>query len=431
MSQESIGNRQTTNNNASDFEYLKSLTLLYVEDDEEIRWQFNHFLTRYTGTLITANNGMEGIEAYCKHRPDIILTDINMPVMDGLAMSRAIRELDTSVPIIVLSAFDQRDYLMEAINIGIDKYVVKPVISSKLSDALLACAHRLWAEAEIKQAQALLEDRINEEVRKSRKKDSLMLQQEKLASIGQLAAGVAHEINNPIGFITSNLQRFKEYADSIIAYHQAADKIIAEECPAPLRQRLAEYGEQHELSYILGDIQELIEQSLDGAQRVKQIVLDLKDFAHPDENGIKEASLNKCIESTVNMVRNEIKFVADLILDLGELVPILCNPQQINQVITNLLLNAAHSISERGTISVTTRMEGGHALLTISDTGCGIPPEILSRIFDPFFTTKEVGKGTGLGLAISSDIIQKHNGVITVTSEPGKGSTFTVTLPVG
>jgi two-component system NtrC family sensor kinase len=271
-----------------------------------------------------------------------------------------------------------------------------------------------------------LESRIAEEVRKNREKDGMLLHQDKLASIGQLAAGVAHEINNPMGFIMGNLNTLKEYVISLQKYCRFVDETV----PENSRSVLQEFRKQLDLDYILDDLQPLLVESSEGAERVRRIVLDLKDFARPDEQEMYEADLNQLTQSTINIVRNELRYVAQLDLQLGELPLVVCHPQQINQVISNLLVNAAHALEQQGVITVRTWQEGSFVVLSVADTGKGILPENLTRIFDPFFTTKEVGKGTGLGLSISYDIIKKHGGEITVASEAGKGTIFTVQLPI-
>ena len=275
-----------------------------------------------------------------------------------------------------------------------------------------------------------LENRVTEEVRKNREKDKILLHQDKLASIGQLAAGVAHEINNPIGFIMSNLGTLQSYAESEKQYLTALEKVAQACCSEQELVSLEELHRKLDLPFILEDIPPLIAESLEGAERVKRIVLDLKDFARTDENSLKQTDLNHCVQSTANIVRNELRYIADLNLDLQEIPLVICNPQQINQVIANILVNAAHAIDGHGRITVTTSHEQGRVLLTFTDTGRGIPPEIQGRIFDPFFTTKPVGKGTGLGLSISYDIVKKHGGEISLQSEVGVGTTFVISLPI-
>lgn len=284
--------------------------------------------------------------------------------------------------------------------------------------------------AELEHLNETLEARVQEELRKNREKDSILLQQDKLASIGQLAAGVAHEINNPIGFIMSNLETLKGYIEPITQYLSFTDTLCQRHLSAEELRLRDEVAARLDINFITSDLPPLIAESTEGAERVKRIVLDLKDFARPDDSGFKEADLNGLVRSTVNIVRNEIKYVAQLELHLSELPSIICNPQQINQVITNLLVNAAQAIVGQGVITVCTRQEQEQVILSVSDTGHGIPEDIRKRIFDPFFTTKEVGKGTGLGLTISYDIIRKHGGSLSLESTPGVGTTFTIALPI-
>ncbi len=284
-------------------------------------------------------------------------------------------------------------------------------------------------EAELRQMNELLEQRVAEEIAKNREKDKRMIQQDKLASIGQLAAGVAHEINNPMGFIMGNLNCLKGYADALNRYSLAVDDTLTSLSDSE-RTHLAELRSDLDIDYILDDLPSLLAESTDGAERIKRIVLDLKDFARPGSNEMQEADLNQLVRSTINIVINELKYVADLNLELGDLPSLFCHPQQINQVITNFLVNAAHAMEQHGIITVNTRQNGTHAVLSITDTGKGIAEDVLGKIFDPFFTTKDVGKGTGLGLSICYDIVKKHQGEIHVESKVGVGTTFTVSLPL-
>ena len=247
-----------------------------------------------------------------------------------------------------------------------------------------------------------------------------MLQSEKMAAIGQLAAGVAHEINNPIGFVNSNLGTLKTYTGQLLA--------LAE------RSRKGEAGEADfiaaDFDYLKTDIDDLLRESRDGLERVKKIVANLKDFSHVDKSEWQEADLNAGIESTLNVVWNELKYKAEVVREFGELPKLPCVAAQINQVVMNLLVNAAHAIEQRGTITVRTGCDASTAWIEVSDTGRGMAPAVLQRIFEPFYTTKPVGKGTGLGLSLSYDIIKKHGGRIDVSSEVGVGTTFRVSLPL-
>ena len=262
-----------------------------------------------------------------------------------------------------------------------------------------------------------------------------LLQADKLASIGQLAAGVAHEINNPIGYIFSNFGTLQNYLDSLFQMLQAyqdAEPCIAADVAAALGALRASI----DLDFLRSDIPVLMSESKEGIVRVRHIVQDLKDFSRGDAQlEWVWANLHHGINSTLNIVSNEVKYKADVIKEYGEIPDIECLPSQINQVIMNLVVNAAHAIGERrGKITLRTGSTpadgGGSVWIEVQDSGCGIAPENLSRIFDPFFTTKAVGKGTGLGLSLAYGIVQKHQGRIDVSSEPGQGTTFRITLPV-
>ncbi len=259
---------------------------------------------------------------------------------------------------------------------------------------------------------------------------AIILQQEKMASIGQLAAGVAHEVNNPIGFITSNLNSLGKYLEKFFTFIEAQDRLVCTQDNNPLKEEVEALRKKLKLDYLLEDSQDLIKESLDGAERVRKIVQGLKSFSRTDQSDQGMANLNECIDSTVNLVWNELKYKTTLHRDYGQLPPILCYPQKLNQVFMNLLVNAAQAIEKQGEITLKTRHEDNHIRIWISDTGCGIPPENLQKIFEPFFTTKDVDKGTGLGMSIAFEIIKQHQGTISVSSEVGKGTTFTIELPL-
>lgn len=270
-----------------------------------------------------------------------------------------------------------------------------------------------------------------------------LVQSEKMASIGQLAAGVAHEINNPVGFINSNLTTLDEYRRDLTALinnylelEQLATKNPAlsnnQDLVSTL-EAIRNLKEKMDLDFILGDFDKIISESREGTDRIKKIVQDLKDFSHVDQAELKWANLNKGLESTLNIVWNEIKYKATVKKDYGDIPEVYCYPQQLNQVFMNILVNAAHAIEDKGEIKISTAyLDGAEPMveIRISDTGKGIPPENLPKIFDPFFTTKPVGKGTGLGLSMAYSIIKKHDGEIKVESEVGKGTTFVIRLPV-
>ena len=270
---------------------------------------------------------------------------------------------------------------------------------------------------------------LNQEVTQAQEH---LLQSEKLASIGLLAAGVAHEINNPIGFVLSNVGALGEYIDDLLLLlnrYQDAEPCIVDTLE---RDGLVDFRIKMNIDYLREDIPVLIKETQDGISRVKKIVEDLKNFSRVDsQHEWREVDIHDEIESTLNIANNEIRYKADVIREYGELPLVECLPSEINQVIMNLLVNASHAIGqERGKITIRTGHEGQQAWFEVADTGCGIAAEHLAHIFDPFFTTKPVGKGTGLGLSLSYGIVKKHDGKIEVQSEIGIGTCFRVTLPL-
>jgi two-component system NtrC family sensor kinase len=276
-------------------------------------------------------------------------------------------------------------------------------------------------------------EQLDEAYRNLKMTQSQMLQQEKMASIGQIAAGVAHEINNPMGFIISNFHSLKKYSAKITQFLEAqssAFKECAEGCGRVEELKtIDEMKRSLKIDHIISDLDDLIRESLEGADRVKMIVQDLKSFSRVDEADHKFADINAGIESTINIIWNEMKYKTTIVKEYGDLPQIRCNPGQLNQVFLNLLVNAAHAIEKNGEIRIKTWFKDSRIFISVSDTGCGMPDEIRKRIFEPFFTTKEIGKGTGLGLSIAYDIIKKHNGELNVESSVGKGTTFTIIIP--
>jgi len=252
-----------------------------------------------------------------------------------------------------------------------------------------------------------------------------LLQSEKMASIGQLAAGVAHEINNPIGYVHSNLGTLRDYVSSLLALleHHAAQASPDDDTLIQLRERL-------DIDFIVGDLPQLLDESREGIERVTKIVQDLKEFSHVGDETPRAVDLHKGLDSTLNIVWNDLKYKVQLDKHYGELPLVECNPSELNQVFMNLLINAGQAIAERGTITLATGVDEDQVWVSVTDSGCGIANDALQRIFDPFFTTKPIGRGTGLGLAIAYRIVAKHHGRIEVRSRPGFGSTFRVVLPI-
>jgi len=258
-----------------------------------------------------------------------------------------------------------------------------------------------------------------------------MLQSEKMASIGHLAAGVAHEINNPIGFVNSNLGALRRYMEGLLVIVDAY-AAVEDLLPAGTDREPIETAKRAvDLAYLKTDLADLLQETGDGIARVRRIVQDLKDFSQAEQGAWEPADLHTGLESTLNLANNEIGHKAKVVREYGDLPLIRCLPAQLNQVFMNLLVNAAQAIEGQGVIHVRTGVAGEEVWVEIADTGTGIPAALLTRIFDPFFTTRPVGKGAGLGLSICYGIVRAHGGRIEVRSEEGLGATFRVLLPIG
>jgi signal transduction histidine kinase len=293
----------------------------------------------------------------------------------------------------------------------------------------------LWRIVCRNRVEIVLQQRVEELVALNQKLSSIqlqLLQSEKMASIGQLASGVAHEINNPIGFVKSNLTSLSTYIDNLVDVLHAYEEVQT----AQEATDTAAFGQVNRIkrevdyNFLIDDLKQLIAESADGVQRVNQIVQDLKNFSHTADGRREWADLNAGIDSTINVVWNQLKYKVNLKREFGDLPPVRCIASQINQVVMNLLVNAGHAIAGQGHITVRTGVEGSSVWIEVEDDGSGISEENQHRIFEPFFTTKPVGQGTGLGLSISFGIVQRHHGAITMRSALGQGTTFRITLPV-
>ncbi len=308
------------------------------------------------------------------------------------------------------------------------------------------------AERQLRRAHAELSD-LNEQLAKKSEElaanlQSLqatraqLVQEEKLKSVGRLAAGIAHEINTPIQFVIDSVYFLGDSLKALIAlitrYQQAHRAWAAGSGFEIVRADLARSQQEADLDYLLENLPAAVDRSMDGLQRVATIVQSMKEFAHPDQREMTTVDLNHALQSTLTIARSEYKYVAEVEADFGDVPPVRCYAGELNQVFLNILVNAAHAIESvvgdagtKGTIRVRTRRDGDMAVISIGDTGGGIPDAIRDRIYDPFFTTKEVGKGTGQGLAIArSVVVEKHGGELSFVSEPGQGTTFTIRLPI-
>lgn len=406
----------------------------------------------------SAYQGQEGLEcvknALALGRPyALAFVDIRMPPgWDGIETIAHLMPVDPELQIVICTAYSDYSWEQVTQRLGTsDRLLIlkKPFDNVEVLQLALALTEKWNLGRQVRQRTETLEELVTERTKRLEEQnghleDALarlqeahaqLLQTDKLASIGQLAAGVAHEINNPIGFITSNLNSLGNYVTDLKKVIAAYDELLALclQGGADVRQKADDVERLRaatDVHYVIGDLDNVIQESIEGARRVRQIVADLRDFSHIDNPDVSEEDLNTLLDKTINVAWNELKYKADVVREYGEIPAIPCYGGQLGQVFLNLLVNAVHAIAEHGTITVRTGREGDRVWIEVRDTGCGIPPENLKRVFDPFFTTKPVGQGTGMGLHLCYKIVQAHGGRISVESIVGQGSTFRVVLPV-
>ncbi len=381
-----------------------------------------------------ATSGEKGLKLAREHMPDLILLDVMMPGMSGYDVCRRLKaepEL-CEIPVIFVTALDDHADEAFGLQLGAVDYIVKPVVpgivmarvKSQLAlknERDLLASQNAWLKCEV-------ERRMNE----LKEAQAFLFQSEKMASLGLLAAGIVHEINNPLSYVYANLEGLKDRLQSVWSIFELTEKFsrqLPEDQPDVLFfQKLKE-----ELDYdnFKVDLAELIEESIEGAVRVRTIIQNLREFSHMNERENCPHDIESGIDATLNIVNNELKYKAEIIKEYGGIEPINCVGSQINQVVMNLLVNAAQAIEKSGKIMIRTGGQGQDRVwIEVEDTGCGMSEEVRRKVFDPFFTTKPVGQGTGLGLSLSYKIIKEHGGTIDLTSELGKGTKFRVYLPV-
>jgi len=408
----------------------EELKILIVDDDDVDRMAVRRALksAAVEADIEEAISAGTALEALRNQNFDCALFDYMLPDGDGLSLLRATREAGVTIPVVMLTGQRDERLIVELLRAGASDYLSKADLNGESLGHAVQNAIRLHrAEQERLQAHNELEV-THRELQASHEQ---LLQSEKLASIGQLAAGVAHEINNPVGYVHANLGTLQEYIENLCqmleSYEQLETLVNDNEDVLKTIQKLKQ---ELDLEYLKEDVHNLVSESREGISRVKDIVQDLKDFSHVDEAEWQWTDLHRGLDSTLNIVSNEIKYKAEVIKEYATLPDVECLASQINQVFMNLLVNAAHAIEDRGVITICSGHENDKVWVSISDTGKGIDPENLKKIFDPFFTTKAIGSGTGLGLSLSYGIVQKHGGHIEVDSTLDKGTTFTIHLPV-
>lgn len=402
------------------------MRVLVAEDDAIARRLLESYLHQWGHEVTVAADGVEAWRLFQTQAFPLVLTDWVMPGLDGLELIARIRQRPEAayVYIILLTAKTQKEDIIAGIDAGANDFVSKPFDRGELRVRLLA------GERVVR-----LEQTLAEQNRALREAQAALVQSEKLASLGQLAAGMAHEVNNPLAYVVNNLavlRRDVTAALDLLARYRAARPSLAQVEPA-VASELARLEHETGMAETEASVPRLFDRSLEGLKRVRDIVRNLQDFARLGAADFQEADLNEGVLSTLEIVRYEVKKKAlQVETQLGDLPPVLCHAGKVNQVFLNLLMNAIHACAAGGRIEVRTRREERRpgVVIEVIDNGCGIPPEHMPRLFDPFFTTKPIGQGTGLGLAVSYGIVRDHGGSIDVESEPGHGSLFRVHLPL-
>ena len=379
---------------------------------------------------------------------DILILDIIMPVISGLELLEQLRgdPIYDDMPIIMLTSLDDLDSYKKCFELGAFDYINKPINAIELNARLKVAiesknkSNRLKSLIEITKKQ-------NEELKEINAKLSeakfSLVQSEKMAAIGQLAAGIAHEINNPMGFVKSNFDILHKYFNRVIEFITFVQDRINEyefKSDTEFSQAAEIIGNKYKalkIDSIMAELEGIFSDSESGINRITEIVQSLRVFARSSKDDDMDMNvLLELINQVVLITKNEVKYDANIELDVPDDIVIYCNRIQLGQVFVNIILNAAQAIqsqkrSELGLIKIIARKEDQNIILWFIDNGPGIPEENILKIFEPFFTTKEIGQGTGLGLSISYDIIvSKHKGSIDVKSELGRGATFIITLPI-
>ncbi len=389
--------------------------ILIVDDEPRNVRILEGILAPMKYNLKKATNGIEALEQIEKELPDIILLDVMMPGMSGFEVCCTVKSQPETqlIPIVLVTSLSDKDSKITGIDSGADDFITKPVDPIELRARVKSLLRIKFLNDELKGKNVELQKAMRQlEVTQQK-----LIIQEKMASLGNLVAGVAHEINTPLGALISNNDIFIRLVKKM--------KILLTDLVSPV-----DTPKDPALAKLFEGIEKLNEVSNTASDRIRNIVNSLRTFARLDQADMDTVDIHEGIESTLTLVHHELKTRIEVHKDFGDLPPISCYPNQLNQVFMNILINASHAIKKKGDIYIKTYTKDKKAVIEIKDTGKGIPKENLNRIFDPGFTTKSKGIGTGLGLSIVYQIIEDHNGSIEVESEIGKGTMFRIILPI-
>jgi signal transduction histidine kinase len=414
-------------------------TILIVDDEHQNRKLLETLLHPEGYCTRSAANGEDALASIAQCAPDLILLDIMMPCMDGYQVARTLKSdpATSNIPIVMITALIDRSARLAGLNAGVEDFLTKPINRAELwlrvrnllrlktlGDALQN--HSLILEQQVRERTASLEksnEQLREQMRLREAAQHELRLAQKLEAVGRLAAGIAHEINTPIQYVSDSVQFLKSAFADLLPVVETLDA--------------AQHATNIDLDFLRVEVPDAIERIREGLQRVTTIVRAMKDFAHPGGPDKQAANLNRALEATLLIARAEYKHVATVDLHCGNIPDVVCNVGELSQAFLNLIVNAAHALAdagrdpESGWIKIRTQVVDQSVELTFQDNGCGIPDDLQTKIYDPFFTTKEIGRGTGQGLAIArSIIVDKHAGSIGLVSSPNIGTCFTLRLPV-
>lgn len=413
----------------------KQSSILIVDDVPANLSLLTGILKQHGYKIRPAPSGSLALDAARHAPPDLILLDVHMPEMDGFEVCRHLKADETlrEIPVLFISALTETKDKIQAFEAGGVDYITKPFQVEEVLARVRTHLELRRTRRELKRKNKRLKSTINE----LKNAQIRLIQSEKMAALGVLSAGVAHEINNPVNFIkTSTLSLQRDVDDLLKVANLGAS--LCRESLEPACKEVLRLQEELEYGTILAEIPDLFRSILEGIRRTEEIVRSLRTFARQDEIMNASVDLHEVIDSALIMLRNRSKRTASVVRDYGKVPTIPCYVGKMSQVMINVLTNAIDAIENKESldqhqITIKTEfLERDHrpyAVVHVTDTGTGIPEDLLHKVFDPFFTTKDVGKGVGLGLYITRNIVEEHKGYIDVASQPGQGATFSIYLP--
>jgi two-component system NtrC family sensor kinase len=423
---------------------LEKESILIVDDDENSCKGLSLVFGRKGYEVEIARTGQEALEKAQAKYFNGVLVDIRLPDMAGTELLAPLRKINPDMVLIVLTGYASLETAVQAVNDGASAYITKPLNLDEVLTTVGSVLEKQRLLQEKRQAEQMKNELIRRLEQKNKKLQLLLqelqnaqaqlIQSAKMASLGQLVVSIAHEINNPVSFICSNISRLQEYSARLKAF-QVSCKAFFEEieqsnCSQAQRilPALKHMQKKNEVDFIIKDLGELAQETKEGAKRVSKIVEGLRNFGRAQEE-LQLVDINDCLQSTTLLLHNQIQDRIEIVTDCDPKAEICGYPNRIKEAFLNLLINASQAISDKGKITLQTAVDASTVYVRISDTGKGIPEENLDRIFEPFYTTKAGNRGTGLGLSIVRSIVKNHKGKIFVNSQLGQGTTFTLTFP--